>query len=99
MGKILVEGGSKNVPVGKVIALLAEEGDDLNNLEAPEEGGASKSTAEKPEKSAPKAEEPKEEKAEAPKAAEAEKSEPVEEAAVHSEVHPTINIFPAAERL
>ena len=31
------EDGSKNIPVGKVIALLAEEGDDISNLEAPKE--------------------------------------------------------------
>ena len=29
--------GSKNVPVGKTIALLAEEGDDISNLDVPEE--------------------------------------------------------------
>jgi pyruvate/2-oxoglutarate dehydrogenase complex dihydrolipoamide acyltransferase (E2) component len=29
--------GAKNVSVGKVIALLAEEGDDISNLEAPAE--------------------------------------------------------------
>ncbi|KAF9228752.1 single hybrid motif-containing protein [Gyrodon lividus] len=29
--------GTKNVPVGRVIALLAEEGDDISNLEAPKE--------------------------------------------------------------
>ena len=32
--------GSKNIPVGKVIALLAEEGDDISNLEAPKEEAA-----------------------------------------------------------
>ncbi|KAF7796913.1 hypothetical protein EIP86_008098 [Pleurotus ostreatoroseus] len=37
MGKILAPDGTKNVPVGKVIALLAEEGDDISNLEAPKE--------------------------------------------------------------
>ncbi|KAJ7460923.1 pyruvate dehydrogenase X component [Mycena galericulata] len=37
MGKILVPDGSKNIVVGKVIALLAEEGDDISNLEAPKE--------------------------------------------------------------
>lgn len=95
MGKILVDGGSKNVPVGKVIALLAEEGDDLNNLEAPEEGGAAKPAAEE---SAPKSESPKEEKSEAPKAAEAEQSTP-KESAGHSEIDSSISIFPAAERL
>ncbi|KZO90373.1 single hybrid motif-containing protein [Calocera viscosa TUFC12733] len=42
MGKIVVPDGSKNVPVGKVIALLAEEGDDIANLEAPKESAAPK---------------------------------------------------------
>ena len=32
-----LQDGSKNIPVGKVIALLAEEGDDISNLEAPKE--------------------------------------------------------------
>jgi pyruvate/2-oxoglutarate dehydrogenase complex dihydrolipoamide acyltransferase (E2) component len=35
MGKILTPDGSKNIPVGKVIALLAEIGDDISNLPAP----------------------------------------------------------------
>ncbi|KAF8894725.1 single hybrid motif-containing protein [Infundibulicybe gibba] len=37
MGKILLQDGSKNIPVGKVIALLAEEGDDISNLQPPKE--------------------------------------------------------------
>jgi len=37
MGKILMPDGMRNIQVGKVIALLAEEGDDISNLEAPEE--------------------------------------------------------------
>lgn len=37
VGKILAPDGTKNVPVGKVIALLAEEGDDISNLEIPQE--------------------------------------------------------------
>ena len=32
-----IPAGSKNVPVGKTIALLAEEGDNITNLEAPED--------------------------------------------------------------
>ncbi|KAI9511335.1 pyruvate dehydrogenase X component [Russula earlei] len=36
MGKILVQDGQKNIPVGKVIALLAEEGDDISNIEVSE---------------------------------------------------------------
>ncbi|KAF9505832.1 hypothetical protein BS47DRAFT_494276 [Hydnum rufescens UP504] len=38
VGKILSPDGSKNIPVGKLIALLAEEGDDISNLVAPAEG-------------------------------------------------------------
>lgn len=37
VGKILLPDGTKNVQVGKVIALLAEEGDDISNLEIPKE--------------------------------------------------------------
>ncbi|KAF8267824.1 single hybrid motif-containing protein [Lactarius quietus] len=36
VGKILVQDGQKNIPVGQVIALLAEEGDDISNLEIPQ---------------------------------------------------------------
>ncbi|KAG6845685.1 hypothetical protein H0H87_004946 [Tephrocybe sp. NHM501043] len=49
MGKILAQDGAKGIPVGKVIALLAEEGDDISNLEAPKE----EKPAPKPEASAP----------------------------------------------
>lgn len=38
MGKILVQDGQKNIPVGKAIALLAEEGDDISDIEIPENG-------------------------------------------------------------
>ncbi|KAI0042110.1 single hybrid motif-containing protein [Auriscalpium vulgare] len=37
MGKIITPDGAKNIPVGRVIALLAEEGDDISNLEVPKE--------------------------------------------------------------
>ncbi|KAJ3981104.1 pyruvate dehydrogenase X component [Lentinula detonsa] len=37
LGKILVPDGTKNVEIGRVIALLAEEGDDISNLEPPKE--------------------------------------------------------------
>lgn len=35
--RIQAQDGTKNVPVGKVIALLAEEGDDISNLQPPAE--------------------------------------------------------------
>jgi len=37
VGKILVQDGEKNIPVGKAIALLAEEGDDISNIELSED--------------------------------------------------------------
>jgi len=37
LGKILAQNGTKNVIVGKIIALLAEEGDDISNLQPPAE--------------------------------------------------------------
>lgn len=100
MGKILVDGGSKNVPVGKPIALLAEEGDDLTKLEVPDQGGAAQPAKEEP--AAKTDETPKEPETEkvpkqdAPSGYEAEKSEPPK---THSDIDPSINIFPAAERL
>lgn len=45
MGKIILQDGSKNVPVGKTIALLAEEGDDISNLEVPKEESSSQQAA------------------------------------------------------
>ncbi|KAF8334036.1 single hybrid motif-containing protein [Cantharellus anzutake] len=36
LGKIILGDGTKNVPVGKVIAILAEEGDDISNIEISE---------------------------------------------------------------
>jgi len=35
LGKILCPDGTKNIPVGKIVALLAEEGDDISNLQPP----------------------------------------------------------------
>lgn len=35
MGKILSPGGTKQIPVGQGIAILAEEGDDLGSIEIP----------------------------------------------------------------
>lgn len=37
MGKIILENGTKNIPVGKIIAMLAEEGDDISSIEVPAE--------------------------------------------------------------
>ena len=55
--RIQAQNGTKNVPVGKVIALLAEEGDDISNLQPPAEEAkpapAPQSAPSEPAKSAP----------------------------------------------
>ncbi|PWN19771.1 hypothetical protein BCV69DRAFT_287885 [Microstroma glucosiphilum] len=60
MAKILVQAGEKNVAVGKIIAVLAEEGDELSKWESEvdlkDEGGASKKE-EQPKKEEPKKQE------------------------------------------
>ncbi|GAA5989595.1 hypothetical protein JCM11641_002758 [Rhodosporidiobolus odoratus] len=43
MGKILVQNGAAGIPVGQLIAILAEEGDDLAAIEVPSETSASSS--------------------------------------------------------
>ncbi|KAF9501153.1 single hybrid motif-containing protein [Pleurotus eryngii] len=53
MGKILLPDGTKNVSVGRVIALLAEEGDDISNLEAPKEEAALSPPSSAPESKVP----------------------------------------------
>ncbi|KAL4074708.1 single hybrid motif-containing protein [Scleroderma yunnanense] len=69
LAKIIAPGGTKNVPVGKIIALLSEEGDDISNLEVPTEepkpspiDNASASAASSP-PSTPQQSEPAQEKA------------------------------------
>ncbi|RDX52758.1 single hybrid motif-containing protein [Lentinus brumalis] len=52
MGKILAPDGMKNIPVGKTIALLAEEGDDISNLEVPADEPASSPKPSQPEPTA-----------------------------------------------
>ncbi|CAE6410214.1 unnamed protein product [Rhizoctonia solani] len=49
LGKILVEDGAKNVSVGTLIALLAEEGDDISNIQVPKESESSSSKSPKKE--------------------------------------------------
>ena len=55
-----MQDGSKGIPVGKTIALLAEEGDDISNLQVPVESeSAEASPKQEVSKPTPKAEEPK----------------------------------------
>ncbi|KAF9068354.1 single hybrid motif-containing protein [Rhodocollybia butyracea] len=48
LGKILVQDGTKNVKIGKIIALLAEEGDDISNLQPPNENTSDAPKQEEP---------------------------------------------------
>lgn len=64
MAKILVEAGTDNVPVGQIIAVMAEEGEDVADIEVPSAGSS-------PAPAAPKVEE-----TAAPAAAAAEASAP-----------------------
>lgn len=91
MGKILVQAGSKNVPVGAAIAVLAEEGDDLANLEIP---------ADTPESAIPHRDEAAAESAPAP-AAPAAKEQPAAPAQAihHVELDASKPVFPSVSRL
>ncbi|SPO20833.1 related to pyruvate dehydrogenase complex protein X precursor, dihydrolipoamide acetyltransferase component [Ustilago trichophora] len=44
LAKIIVQDGSKDVDVGKTIAMLAEEGDDISNVEVPKDEAAPSAT-------------------------------------------------------
>ncbi|KAG8824600.1 hypothetical protein FRC18_010489 [Serendipita sp. 400] len=56
LGKIIAKDGEKGIPVGKTIALMVEEGDDISNLEVPKEEPVAKPA----EDTKPKVEEKKE---------------------------------------
>lgn len=90
LGKIVVEAGRKGVPVGEVIAVLAEEGDDLSKLEVPSDTSAH---AEKV---------PKEDEIEAAEAkAEAESSPSGSDTAkpVHKDLDTSKPMFPSVARM
>ncbi|KAF9448899.1 single hybrid motif-containing protein [Macrolepiota fuliginosa MF-IS2] len=85
LGKILLPDGSKNVTVGRVIALLAEEGDDISNLEAPKE-----------EPSAQKASSPTPPTPEPSKPLESQPTQPIVHGPPPSHTRP---LFPSVQRL
>ncbi|KAK7449810.1 pyridoxine biosynthesis protein [Stygiomarasmius scandens] len=89
VGKIIIPDGTKNVPVGKVIALLAEEGDDISNLEVPKEESPAKQEATS---SAAPPSPPQ------PSPAQSQSSKPSQS---HSHAHPTHSrpLFPSVYRL
>jgi pyruvate/2-oxoglutarate dehydrogenase complex dihydrolipoamide acyltransferase (E2) component len=104
MTDIKVQDGANKIPVGQVIAILAEEGDDLASIEVPKDLGPedssapSSSSSEKKEAVPEKKEEkpaPKEEKKTAP--APERKEEPSH--AGHKVVKHSKPLFPSVSRL
>ncbi|KAJ7778605.1 single hybrid motif-containing protein [Mycena maculata] len=89
MGKILAPDGSKNIVVGKVIALLAEEGDDISNLEPPKEDASPRRKQQAESSSAP------------PPAQESKPSPPAPASHAHSSTPPSHSraLFPSVHRL
>ncbi|WP_026783016.1 pyruvate dehydrogenase complex dihydrolipoamide acetyltransferase [Pleomorphomonas koreensis] len=104
VAKLVVAEGAADVPVNAVIAILAEEGEDVEAAAAAGEGAAPKAEAKKAEE-APKAEAPKQEapKSEAPKAeapkAEAPKAEPAKAEAPKAGEGERIFASPLARRV
>ncbi|KAK1219836.1 pyridoxine biosynthesis protein [Marasmius sp. AFHP31] len=95
VGKIILPDGTKNVQVGKVIALLAEEGDDISNLEVPKEEDSAPAP-EASSSSAPKSES----KSESQPPSESSSSSSSASAPTYN-VHPTHSrpLFPSVQRL
>jgi len=98
-----VQDGANKIPVGQVIAILAEEGDDLASIEVPKDLGPEGSSApssssseskEEKKEAAPKKEEPKEEKA-----APAPKQEEPNHGHGHKVIKHSKPLFPSVSRL
>ncbi|WVW85436.1 hypothetical protein I302_107474 [Kwoniella bestiolae CBS 10118] len=108
MGKIIAQDGSSKIPVGQIIAILAEEGDDLSSITVPEDlsppgqaqgeasASASGSGSETPkqEKEEPKKEEPKKEDQPSSSA-----TQQHETGHGHKEIKHSQPIFPSVARL
>ncbi|KAG9026716.1 hypothetical protein FRB95_008522, partial [Tulasnella sp. JGI-2019a] len=95
MGKIITPDGSKGVPVGRIIALLAEEGDDISNLEVPSEDAAASSSS-KPASPSPSPSPPS-----GPKSSEPPQAPTQPEQSEHAHAHPHSKkpLFPSVVRL
>lgn len=92
MGKIIVQAGAQKIPVGQVIAVLAEEGDDLSSITIPETPAASASASEQPKQEA---------KEEAKSAEQKAREQPRDERThrEHKEIKHPKPLFPSVSRL
>ncbi|MFC3051072.1 pyruvate dehydrogenase complex dihydrolipoamide acetyltransferase [Kordiimonas pumila] len=91
VAKILVAEGSEDVPVGEIIAILAEEDEDVAEIQMPSDKKADE-TKEKPQAAAP-------EPAKAEKAKPAEKKEADPEPVQKTETGGRVKVSPLAKRL
>lgn len=91
MGKIIVQAGAQKIPVGQIIAVLAEEGDDLSSITIPENA-------------APASEQPKQQpkqEAEQKSAEQKAREQPRDErtSREHKEIKHSKPLFPSVSRL
>ncbi|RSH82283.1 hypothetical protein EHS25_005993 [Saitozyma podzolica] len=95
LGKIIVQAGSSKIPVGQIIAVLAEEGDDLSSIEIPKDDAppAKAQAGEQSKPSEKPAQEGKKEPASATPAAQPKKEHG------HKEIKHSKAIFPSVYRL
>ncbi|AFR96732.2 pyruvate dehydrogenase X component [Cryptococcus neoformans C23] len=94
MGKIVVQAGAQKIPVGQIIAVLAEEGDDLSSITIPET--TSPAAPEQP-KHQPKQQPKEEQKAAEQKAREQPRDERRHHE--HKEIKHSKPLFPSVSRL
>lgn len=93
MGKIIVQAGAQKIPVGQIIAVLAEEGDDLSSITIPENAAP-----------APASEQPKQQpkqEAEQKSAEQKAREQPRDErtSREHKEIKHSKPLFPSVSRL
>lgn len=97
MGKIIVQAGAQKIPVGQVIAVLAEEGDDLSSITIPETPAASASASEQPKQEAKEEAKSAEQKSAEQKAREQPRDERTHRE--HKEIKHPKPLFPSVSRL
>lgn len=97
MGKIIVQAGAQKIPVGQVIAVLAEEGDDLSSITIPEAAPPAPPAAPAPPQQPEQAKEVKEQKAAEQKAREQPRDERKHHE--HKEIKHSKPLFPSVSRL
>ncbi|WWC71398.1 uncharacterized protein I206_105353 [Kwoniella pini CBS 10737] len=108
MGKIIAQAGSSKIPVGQIIAILAEEGDDLSSISIPSdlsppgEGSSSSSSSSEAPKEEPKKREAAETKKEESTPSSSQPSSGTQQQETghgHKEIKHSKPMFPSVSRL